>query len=179
MVAFSDSNLAGCPDDRHSTSGYYTFLGRNLLSGSLKNQPTGSRSSTGSEYKTLANAFAELTWIQALLSELVVTLPCIPTLYCDNIGATYLTSNPLYHARTKYIEINYHFVCDKVALHLLDVRFIFGKDQITNILTKPLVAHKFSTLKSNLNVNSPPLNLKGRIRSDNVEHNQTKIGDRL
>ncbi|XP_059451553.1 uncharacterized mitochondrial protein AtMg00810-like [Corylus avellana] len=70
LTAYSDSDWAGCPDDRRSTSGYCTFLGRNLLSWISKKQPTMSRSSTESEYKALANASSELVWIQALLCEL-------------------------------------------------------------------------------------------------------------
>jgi hypothetical protein len=128
LTAYSDSNWAGCPDDRHSTSGYCVLLGKNILSWSSKKQPTVSRSSTESEYKALANASTELTWIQTLLGDLCVKSPRPPILFCDNIGATYLASNPIYHARTKHIEIDYHFVRDMVASKALDVQFISGKD---------------------------------------------------
>jgi hypothetical protein len=124
------------------------------------------RSSTESEYKALANDSAELIWIKSLLSELRVSLPCAPILFCDNIGATYLTSNPIYHARTKHIEIDYHFVRDQVAEKGLTVRFIYGADQIADVLTKPLPARRFLLLTSNLNVRLPTSSLKGRIRLD-------------
>jgi hypothetical protein len=87
-----------------------------------------SRSSTELKYKALANASAGLIWIHTLLNELQISLPCAPTLFCDNIGAIYLTSNPIYHASTKHIEIDYHFVRDQVTDKLLNVRFIPGKD---------------------------------------------------
>jgi len=138
ILAFSDSDWAGCPDDWKSTSGYCVFLGKNLISWSSMKQPTVSRSSTESEYKALANASTELIWIQTLLRDLRVSLPRAPILYCDNIGATYLTSNPIYHARTKHIEIDYHFVRDQVANKYMEVRFISGKDQLADVLTKPL-----------------------------------------
>jgi hypothetical protein len=93
------------------------------------------RSSTESEYKALANAYANLSWIQSLLGELGVPLSSIPVLHCDNIGATYLTSNPMFHALTKHIAIDYHFVCDKVPDKILDVWFISSKDQVVDILT--------------------------------------------
>jgi hypothetical protein len=125
-----------------------------------------SRSSTESEYKALANASAEIIWIQSLLSELRVTLPRAPVLYCDNIGAIYLTSNPIYHARTKHIEIDYHFVQDQVADKNLEVRFISGKDLLADVLTKPLPSAKFVQMTFNLNVRMPTLSLRGRIRSD-------------
>jgi hypothetical protein len=104
-----------------------------------------SRSSTESEYKAIANTAAELTWIQKLLRELDVISPEPLILYCDNIGATYLASNPIYHAHTKHIEIDYHFVRDMVAKKFLKVCFISGKDQLAEILTKPLVAAQRSS----------------------------------
>jgi hypothetical protein len=111
----------------------------------------------------VANAAADLTWIQSLLSELGITSPHRLVLYCDNIDATYRTSNPLYHARTKHIEIDYHFVRDMVAKKHLDVCFISRKDQLADVLTKPHPAVRFGILRSNLNVHPPTSSLRGRI----------------
>jgi hypothetical protein len=125
-----------------------------------------SRSSTESEYKALANASVQLIWIQSLLRELRVSLPRAPFLYCDNIGATYLTSNPIYHARTKHIEIDYHFVLDQVADKYLKVKFISGKDQLADVLTKALPSSRFLQLSFNLNVKLSTSSLRGRISPD-------------
>jgi len=168
LTAFSDSDWASCPDDRRSTSGYCVLLGKNLLSWSSKKQTTVSRSSIESEYKTITNASAELVWIQTLLGELGIISPRPLVLRCDNIGATYLTANPLYHARTNHIEIDYHFVRDMVAKKTLDVRFISGQNQLADILTKPLAAARFILLKSNLNVQLPTSSLRGRIGSQDL-----------
>ena len=136
LVAFSNADWAGCPDDRKYTSGYCIFLGCNLLPWTAKKQPTVSHSNTESEYKALANATAELIWIQSLLKELGVFLSAAPILHCDKIGATYLTSNPAFHVRTKHIEIDYHFVRDRVAQISLTVKFLSSKDQLADpILT--------------------------------------------
>jgi hypothetical protein len=76
-------------------------------------QPTVSRSSTESEYKALANATAEIMWIQTLLYELKISSPSTTKIWCDNMGAKYLSSNPVFHDRTKHIYLDYHFVRER------------------------------------------------------------------
>jgi hypothetical protein len=115
LFAFLDVDWASCLDDRRSTSGFCIFLGSNLLSWSSKKQPVVSCLTTESKYKSMANTAADLCWLQSLFSELCVFLPIVPILYCDNIGATYLSANPVFHAWTKHISIDYHFVRDRVA----------------------------------------------------------------
>jgi hypothetical protein len=111
-----------------------------------------SRSSTEAEYKAIANATTELIWVEALIRELGVSLKEKPCLWCDNLGATYLSVNPVFHACTKHIEIDYHFVRERVANKRLDVKFISNKDQVADGFTKALPVKKLSEFKRNLNL---------------------------
>lgn len=147
LHGFSDADWGGNPDDRRSVSGFIIFLGSNPISLSLKKQRTVARSSTESEYKSLVNATAELVWLQSLLG--------------GNLSVIYLTANPMFHARTKHIEIDYHFVRERFMWKELSIHFISSDDQLADGLTKGLPTNRFSSIRPKLNVVSPLLNLRG------------------
>ena len=79
-----------------------------------------------------------------MLTNLCVPIAHSLILWCDNIGATYLASNPLFHARTKHIEIDFHYVHDQVLRGQLHVQFVSTKDQYADALTKPLTSSRLS-----------------------------------
>jgi hypothetical protein len=81
-----------------------------------------------------------------------VSLKERPCLWCDNLGATYLSANPIFHARTKHIEIDHHFVRERVADRLLDIRFISTKDQVADGFTKVLAVNDLAKFRRNLNL---------------------------
>ncbi|KAJ1698879.1 hypothetical protein LUZ63_007391 [Rhynchospora breviuscula] len=164
LHAYSDSDWAGCPDDKRSTSAFCIYLGPNLVSWSSKKQPTVSKSSTEAEYRSLALAAAELIWVQLILQELQYQPSQPPVLWCDNIGATFLASNHMFHARTKHVEIDFHFIRERVQSNQLTVKFISSRDQIADGLTKGLTTNSFLDIRNKLMITSGPSTCGGDIR---------------
>jgi len=155
LHGFIDADWAGSVDDRKSTGGYLVYLGNTPISWKSGKQHTVARSSTEAEYKALADGTAEILWLRSLLSELQLSSPPMTTLWCDNLGATFLSVNPVFHARTKHVEVDYHFVRNRVAKKEIQVRFISSKDQLADVLTKPLSSTLFAYFRSKLRVESP------------------------
>jgi hypothetical protein len=123
-----------------------------LISWNARKQADVSRSSTEAECKSLANATTEVIWIQTLLKELGVRSPKFARLWCDNLGATYLSVNPVFHARTKHIEVDFHFVRERVAQGWLRIGFISTKDQVADGFTKPVPVRQLENFRHNLNL---------------------------
>ncbi|KAL6316302.1 hypothetical protein AAG906_017935 [Vitis piasezkii] len=136
LCVFSDVDWAGCPTTRRSIIGYCMFLGGNFISWCAKKQHTISRSSAKAEYRAMANIIAELTWMSFILKDLHISLASTPTLYCDNTSALHMTINLVFHARSKHIKLDYHFVCERVALGLLITQHISNEKQVADLFTK-------------------------------------------
>jgi hypothetical protein len=177
LFAYCDSDRAGDPDDRRSTSGFAVFLGRNLVSWSAKKQPIVSRSSTEAEYRALAITTAEMFWLRMLLKDIHVFLSTTPTIWCDNVSALALASNRIYHARTKHIEVDYHFVREKVLNQDVLLRFISTDDQVADVFTKGLGSARFVYLRLKLMVIPSPISLRGGVRDNPAAQRLLAVGD--
>ncbi|XP_028084292.1 uncharacterized protein LOC114285439 [Camellia sinensis] len=171
LTAYSDSDWAGNVLDRRSTTGFCVYLGPNLISWSSKKQPTVARSSSEAEYRALAQTSAELSWIGMLLAELHISVP-VPTLWCDNLSAIAMSHNPVFHARTKHIEVDYHFVRERIASKKLHICHIPTSDQVADVFTKPLSVTRFQYLQHQLNVLPSPLSLRGADKQSETPHTQ-------
>ncbi|KAH9652235.1 retrovirus-related pol polyprotein from transposon RE1 [Citrus sinensis] len=164
LSGYTNADWACDIDDRKSTGVYCIYLGSNLISWSSMKQSVVARSSAESEYRALAAASAEISWIQSLFDELGIECSSLPMIWCDNVSAIELAKNPVYHSRTKHIELDMHFIRDKVLAKELEIRYIPSEEQIADLLTKPLTFIHFNYFRAKLNVQTCPLSLRGDVK---------------
>ena len=113
---------------------------------------TVSRSSAEAEYRAVANAVAEVSWLRQLLAELHVPVSRAALVYCNNISTVYMSANPVQHQRTKHVEINLHFVWERVATGAVCVLHVPTSSQYADIFTKGLPSSVFTEFRSSLNI---------------------------
>jgi hypothetical protein len=164
LNGYCDSDWAGSPDDKKSTTGYGIYLGSCLISWAAKKQSVVAKSSTEAEYRSMALAVVELYWLRMLFQELRVPILKPPCLWVDNLGALSLLSNLVFHARTKHIEVDYHFIWKKIFNKDLLACYISTHSQPSDIFTKGLSKARFLLLRGKLMVASLPINLRGDVK---------------
>ncbi|PKU78407.1 Retrovirus-related Pol polyprotein from transposon TNT 1-94 [Dendrobium catenatum] len=150
LHCYADSDWAGDSTDRKSVSGYCNFIGNSLISWQVKKQSTVARSSTEAEYRSLAIAASEVIWLRRLLSDFNLPPQAPMPLYCDNTSAIALANNPVFHARTKHIEVDCHFIRDCIQTKQIIVHHLATQDQIADLFTKSLPIKRFKFLSSKL-----------------------------
>ncbi|XP_068640193.1 secreted RxLR effector protein 161-like [Aristolochia californica] len=155
LTGYSDADWAGDPTDRKSTTGYCIFLGNSLVAWKSKKQSVVSRSSVEAEYRAMASITAELIWFRRLLEELGFPQLSATPMFCDNQSAIQIAKNPVFHERTKHIEIDCHFVRHHYLQGSLTLPHVSSTSQLADLFTKSHTAPHFHHLISKLMVLAP------------------------
>ncbi|CAN1253634.1 Retrovirus-related Pol polyprotein from transposon RE2 [Linum perenne] len=150
MVGYCDSDWASCTDTRRSTSGFCLFIGRSLVSWKTKKQSTVSRSSSEAEYRALAQICCEVQCLRSLLEDFGVKHDGPVQLFCDNQSAIHISRNPVFHERTKHIEIDCHVVRERLQSGMIQLSYVPTEVQLADVFTKGLPAPRLRFMLNKL-----------------------------
>ncbi|CAM8951474.1 unnamed protein product [Rhodiola kirilowii] len=154
LSAYCDADWAACPKTRRSTTGYCVLIGDSLVSWKTKKQAIVSRSSAESEYRAMAAVCSEILWLSRLLSDMKAPVPTPVSLYCDNQAAIHIARNPVFHERTKHIELDCHFIRHHIGNKTLQAVYVPTKEQPADLFTKQLPSEHLLRLLSKLGVSN-------------------------
>nr|KYP35216.1 Copia protein [Cajanus cajan] len=152
LVGYSDSDWAGDKDGCRSTSGYVFLMGKSPISWSSKLQHVVALSSCEAEYIYATYKACQALWLESLVKQILARPEKAMTLKIDNKSAINLAKNPIHHGRSKHVEIRFHFIREKVRKNKLKLEHCGTKEQLEDIMTKPLNTRRFVELRKDLNV---------------------------
>ncbi|XP_016196122.1 uncharacterized protein LOC107637199 [Arachis ipaensis] len=151
LTRFCDADWATCADTRRSITGHCFYLRNSLISWKSKKQSTVARSSSEAEYRALASATCQAQWLSFVMKDLSVPLTESITLFCDKHSAIHhLATNPIFHERTKHIEVDYHIARNQHLLGLTHLMPVSSNNQLADFLTKASASGPFTVNVSKL-----------------------------
>ncbi|GJT98775.1 ribonuclease H-like domain-containing protein [Tanacetum coccineum] len=152
LETFVDADWAKCLVTRKSVTGFCLFLNGSLVSWKSKKQNTLSKSTAEAEYRAMASATSETIWVLKILKDLNLGNILPVNVFCDSQAAIKIAANPVFHERTKHLEIDLHFVRDKILSGVIKTQKISSANQVADIFTKGLdkMQHEFLVSKLGL-----------------------------
>ena len=155
LQAYCDSDWAGCPNTRRSTTGYCIVLGKSPIAWKSKKQSVVARSTAEAEYRSLAMTVCEVLWVKQLLKDLGLTHLGSTTIFCDNKSALAIAANPVHHEKTKHVEIDCHFIREQAVEGNINPTYVPTTEQVADVFTKILTVGQHQILLNKLGVNVP------------------------
>lgn len=168
--AFTDADWAGNPNDRRSTAGYFTMVGGNLVTWRSKKQKVVALSSAEAEFRGIARGLTEILWLRKIMAEIGFPAQKACELMCDNKAAISISENPVQHDRTKHVEVDRHFIKEKLEGGLIDIPFVKSEDQLADILTKAVTGRTLEAVLSKLGIGDPTTQLEGECQNMEANH---------
>lgn len=156
LFGFTDSDYAGDVDDRKSTSGYVFLMNSGAVSWSSRKQPIVTLSTTEAEFVAAASCACQAIWMRRILEKLGHKYKGSTTIMCDSSSAIKLSKNPVMHGRSKHIDVRFHFLRDLVKDGVIKMEFCGTRDQVADVMTKPLKLEDFLRLRKMLGVSEVP-----------------------
>ena len=150
ISGFSDSDYANDLDTRRSTTGYLFQQSGGPVTWNSQRQATVSLSTTEAEYVAASHASKEATWLRHLLQDIGQSAKKPTMIFMDNQSAIRLVHNPKFHKRTKHIDVKYHYIREKYYNGEIDIKYVSTKNQLADILTKPLPKDQFEILRTDI-----------------------------
>ncbi|MCO5574893.1 hypothetical protein L7F22_028687 [Adiantum nelumboides] len=126
------------------------MLGSSCISWLSKKQPTMATSSCETEYKTVFTATVECVWLRRLMADLGVGQDTANTIYTDSQSALTIARNPIFHARTKHIEVHYHYVRERISAGEISLAYVPTQDNLADLFTKALSHEKLEAFHKSL-----------------------------
>jgi hypothetical protein len=146
LRGYCDADWAGDANERRSTTGYVFYVGDGAISWNCRRQPTIALSTTEAEYMATSQSTKEAIWLRKLLADVGFVQEGATTIMCDNQGCIALAKNPTHHSRTKHIDVQHHFIREKLESEEIRLEYCPTEDMVADVLTKALAKDRHQRL---------------------------------